>query len=49
MTRTTLSNFVRAVGPWAADQDLTEKVVLFSWGPVMLILPGERRAWKAST
>jgi len=44
--RATLGNFVTAMRD-SKNADSEEKVVVFTWGPVLLVVPGERRAWQS--
>lgn len=47
--RATLGNVATAFSE-SADRykNSTEKVVMVTWGPFLLVLPGERRAWQSS-
>lgn len=42
----TLGQFVRS---WEGSlhRDSNEKVVVFNWGPILLVFPAERRGWRS--
>lgn len=47
--RATVSQFFKAAAAEYAESETAstsdEKLIVFLWGPILIVLPGEKRAW----